>query len=270
MNRHANSNGASKSAMTTAEIVNIDDETIGREAMRILRRLGEPNACLAVAQGMDKAVVVREGLDGQTIRTGVVDTSVAEAMVLNDWITGKGGGRVTRYVITASGRAALRNFAETGEESEPRRPRLRYGSTETPLMALARRRDKEGVPFLKPDLVRTGERLREDFELAQMAGDADRDWERFVTGEVRHSPEIDIDGTGPDAARARVEAVLMDLGPGLGDVVLRVCCYLEGLEAVEKRMGWAARSGKIVLRIGLQRLRQHYLRTGGALGPMIG
>jgi len=47
-----------------------------------------------------------------------------------------------------------------------------------------------------------------------------------------------------------------------------VCCFLEGLEAAEKRMGWSARSGKIVLRIALQRLKKHYQGQGG--GAMIG
>ncbi|MFD1809036.1 DUF6456 domain-containing protein [Gemmobacter lanyuensis] len=65
-------------------------------------------------------------------------------------------------------------------------------------------------------------------------------------------------------------AALRDLGPGLGDVALRVCCYLEGLEVAERRMGWAARSGKIVLRIALQRLRRHYQDRYGRSGPLIG
>ena len=65
-------------------------------------------------------------------------------------------------------------------------------------------------------------------------------------------------GDGPTGARNRVTRALVDLGPGLSDVVLRCCCYLEGLETAEKRMGWSARSGKIVLRIALQRLRCHY------------
>ena len=55
-----------------------------------------------------------------------------------------------------------------------------------------------------------------------------------------------------------------ELGPGLGDVALRVCCFLEGVEAAEKRLGWSARSGKIVLRIALQRLAQHYQRQKGS------
>ncbi|MDA0924619.1 MAG: DUF6456 domain-containing protein, partial [Proteobacteria bacterium] len=68
---------------------------------------------------------------------------------------------------------------------------------------------------------------------------------------------------GPRAARARVSDALDDLGPGLADVVLRVCCFLEGLESAEKRLGWSARSGKIVLKIGLQRLLAHYAQTHG-------
>ena len=71
--------------------------------------------------------------------------------------------------------------------------------------------------------------------------------------------------------RLRPPAVaLRDLGPGLGDVALRCCCFLEGLEVAEKRMGWAARSGKIVLRIALMRLRRHYEETYGKSGPLIG
>jgi hypothetical protein len=60
-----------------------------------------------------------------------------------------------------------------------------------------------------------------------------------------------------------VAEALRDLGPGLGDVALRVCCFLEGIETTERRLGWAARSGKIVLRIALQRLKRHYEERAG-------
>ncbi|MEL7000696.1 MAG: DUF6456 domain-containing protein, partial [Pseudomonadota bacterium] len=56
----------------------------------------------------------------------------------------------------------------------------------------------------------------------------------------------------------RFMAALGSLGPGLADVTLRTCCFLEGLEACERRMGWSARSGKIVLQLALQRLADHY------------
>ena len=115
------------------------------------------------------------------------------------------------------------------------------------------------------------ERLREDFELAQMGPRVAQNWERFLTGGDRGGFQNDAGlAQGPRAARDRVAAALRDLGPGLGDVALRVCCFLEGIEAAEQRMGWAARSGKIVLRIALQRLRRHYDETYGKHGPLIG
>ncbi|MBC7477161.1 MAG: helix-turn-helix domain-containing protein, partial [Pseudorhodobacter sp.] len=93
----------------------------------------------------------------------------------------------------------------------------------------------------------------------------------FLTGSDRGGFNSDSGGAaGPRAARDRVAVALRDLGPGLGGVALRVCCFLEGIEAAERRMGWAARSGKIVLRIALQRLRRHYDDTYGRSGPLIG
>ena len=60
------------------------------------------------------------------------------------------------------------------------------------------------------------------------------------------------------ARRGRGYPRLSALGPGLADIAFRVCCFLDGLEKAEKRLGWSARSGKVVLRIALQRLAQHY------------
>ena len=60
------------------------------------------------------------------------------------------------------------------------------------------------------------------------------------------------------------------LGPGMGDMCLRVCCFLEGIEMTERRLGWSARSGKIVLRLALQRLERHYREIYGTGSPLIG
>ena len=70
-------------------------------------------------------------------------------------------------------------------------------------------------------------------------------------------------------ARERVSAALRELGPGLADMALRCCCHMEGLETAERKLGWSARSGKIVLRIALLRLKRHYEDLGDA-GKMIG
>ena len=71
-------------------------------------------------------------------------------------------------------------------------------------------------------------------------------------------------------AQQRLTDAMHDLGPGLADIALRCCCYLEGLERTEKRMGWSARSGKIVLRIALQRLARHYKEAARHGGDLIG
>ena len=75
---------------------------------------------------------------------------------------------------------------------------------------------------------------------------------------------------GPAAARRRVEEALRDLGPGLGCILLRCCCLMEGLSTAEKSLGWASRSGKVVLRIALHRLKRHYDATAGQNPVLIG
>ena len=127
---------------------------------------------------------------------------------------------------------------------------------ESPLVALSGRKEKDGRPFLSDDMV-----VRRRTPARGFRAGADGPPHRPELGPVpdrrRHRGAFAGDGgmaEGPKAARDRVLAALTDLGPGLGDVVLRCCCFLEGLEATERRMGWSARSGKIVLRIALQRL----------------
>lgn len=286
----------------------LSEARIAREGLRILRRLCETGAVLAVARDMDKAVVVRDGPSAQPgepgamgapTRTAVVDRDIAQAMALKDWIAcADASARIARYHVTAVGRSALkrlmaaeenraqgfaeaqtdfagqhRDFAARDVIEDGLLRHMRTNLAESPLCGLARRRGKDGLPFLGRDLVAAGERLREDFELSHMGPRVAQNWERFLTG----AGKARVDGGRDDAvsggavaARNRVMAALVDLGPGLGDVVLRCCCFLEGMESLEKRMGWSARSGKIVLRIALEQLKQHYSETQGRYGPKIG
>lgn len=281
--------------MTTAELTKElpSEAELRNQAPRILRRMNETGACLAIAQNMDKAVVVRDGPDGQAIRTCVVDSPMAEALAIKDWIAISSEGRITRYRITQAGRMALKRFIAEDEASRAQAEhnpfgdqhremktrsekdgkgnrRIRYNVAESPLLALARRTDKDGKPFLAADLVAAGERLREDFELAQLGPRVTQNWDRFLTAGGRGDFAPSAGEGGSDAARKRVADALTDLGPGLADVVLRCCCFLEGMEAVERRMGWSARSGKIVLRIALTRLKAHYNGDGSTWSPLIG
>ncbi|WP_224380226.1 DUF6456 domain-containing protein [Roseovarius carneus] len=285
-----------ENTMTTTvpetDIAHVTEARLKADGQRILRRLCETGAVLAVAAQMDKAVVVRDGAAAEPTRTAVVDRAVAEAMALKGWITCDAPGRISRYRITKAGRSALSRMlaeaenrasgfaeAQTGfdgpetwqdaDDASPETGRqMRYGMADSPLIALARRKGRDGTRFITDDLVRAGERLREDFELSHMGPRVTQDWDRFLTTSDRSAPKSRAPARGAEAARQRVEGALADLGPGLGDIALRCCCHLEGLERAEQRMGWSARSGKIVLRIALQRLKRHYMELGEAGGMM--
>ena len=93
-----------------------------------------------------------------------------------------------------------------------------------------------------------------------MAPRVTANWSGIFIDEGRRSPA----GFGVDmndnivAARERVRLALKAVGPELAGILIDVCCYLKGLEALEKASGWPQRSGKIVLQIALQRLARHY------------
>jgi len=279
---------------------NVDQEADNqstREQDRVLRRLCETGAFLAVSKGLTKAVVMRQsGKEGQS-RTAVLDASVAAALVVKDWVRCTKSGRISCYEVTPSGRAALKRklaseaqstarngFAEApsvfseqhkdwGErviaDPQSRKPRsMRVNLRESPLTMLARKKDKDGKTFLSMELLGAGERLREDFELAQIGPRVAQNWERFLTAGGGRNFGSDMGGNS--AAQNRLSAALKALGPGLGDIAMRCCCFLEGLERAEKRMGWSARSGKIVLRIALQRLSVHYRKYGTEAERKIG
>lgn len=263
-----------------------------QELRRILRRMSESGAILAVARDMDVAVVMRDGPDGQAQRTATVARDIAEALALMEWIESSDPDkRVARYHVTAAGRAALKDMVLSGRTGDDRRRpglaeaparfdpagsdpllhHMRNSMGESPLVGLARRRDKSGQPFLSREQVGAGERLREDFELAALAPETEVDWLSFLETEAA-VPTPAGAAVSPVVLRAqwRVAAALRCLGSALGEVAVRVCCHLEGMETLEKRMDWSARSGKIVLRIALTQLARHYDEAEGPHGPMIG
>ncbi len=236
-------------------------------AMPYLQELTAPTALLIVAVDMPKAVITREDAAGVPQRVAVLDRDLAEAMALKNWISCRKQGRVSSYEISPAGRLALRDHrAEVGrlgenDDSAPRR--ARYGVIESPVTVLARRRDKAGLPFLDSALVQAAERMREDYVMAQLEAVVVKDAAELIRLlETRSVPGPNVAPPGTAAARMRVLKLLRDLGDGLGDIALRCCCRLEGVESAENALGWSARSGKIVLRIALQRMSRHYKCLG--------
>ncbi|MEO0056933.1 MAG: hypothetical protein RIT17_369, partial [Pseudomonadota bacterium] len=63
------------------------------------------------------------------------------------------------------------------------------------------------------------------------------------------------------AARGRFDGAIKAAGRGLEDILWRVVCAGEALPEAEKGLGWPARSGKLVLKIALERVAEFYRIT---------
>ena len=273
------------------------DPRIEREARRILRRLCEKGAFLAVAPTWRRRwCCARWCRASRTASPSSTATSRTPSRCRNGSPASK-AGKIACYAITAVGRAALKRLLTEERIGRGAADGLRRGAVAVPGAApLLRRADGDGRrrlgraaaalqprrepavgaraasatrtarAYLTAELIEAGERLREDFELAQMGPRVTQNWERFLTagGERGVGRGGRGPAEGPQDARVRVAKAMEALGPGLSDIVFRVCCFLEGLETAEKRLGWSARSGKVVLKIALERLAQHYGIAPGA------
>ncbi|MDR6708416.1 hypothetical protein J2X73_002795 [Novosphingobium sp. 1748] len=102
-----------------------------------------------------------------------------------------------------------------------------------------------------------GERLRADWETAQLAPNMSMRWEPVVTRGSRH--DRDLNPTERQiAAKARFDGALAVAGKGLADILWRVVCAGESLPVAEKSLEWPARSGKLVLKLALDRVAEFY------------
>jgi hypothetical protein len=104
-----------------------------------------------------------------------------------------------------------------------------------------------------------GEALRTDYERAQLAPSVTMRWDPVrvkSTGERGLTP-----GEKQIAARRRFDGAIRAAGKGLEDILWRVVCAGEPLPEAEKGLGWPARSGKLVLKIALERVADFYRIT---------
>ncbi|WP_239804570.1 DUF6456 domain-containing protein [Croceicoccus hydrothermalis] len=105
-----------------------------------------------------------------------------------------------------------------------------------------------------------GERLRADYERAQLAPSVTMSWD-----------PVRIKGGGDNgltpaekqmSAKRRFDEATAAAGPGLSDVLWRVVCAGETLPDAEKALAWPARSGKLVLKLALDRVAGYYRIPG--------
>jgi hypothetical protein len=104
-----------------------------------------------------------------------------------------------------------------------------------------------------------GERLRADWERAQLAPRVTMAWDAAPVSKGRGGPasEPDLSGAQIDARR-RFDDAVASAGPGLADILWRVVCAGEGMRDAESALGWPARAGKLVLTIALDRIADFY------------
>ena len=104
-----------------------------------------------------------------------------------------------------------------------------------------------------------GERLRSDWERAQLAPRVTMGWDSAPMSANRggSAPAPDLAGAQIDAKR-RFEAAVASAGPGLSDILWRVVCAGEGMRDAESALGWPARAGKLVLTFALDRVADFY------------
>lgn len=138
------------------------------------------------------------------------------------------------------------------------RRQVAVNENESPLSRLYYRRDKSGKSWIDENEFNAGERLRSDFEKSQLQQSISANWEASASSKSRSSIACaDISDFAVDA-RNRVSQSIKFLGPELSGVALDVCCFLKGLETVEKERAWPPRSAKLMLRTALRELVRHY------------
>ena len=176
--------------------------------------------------------------------------------------------RPARRAGAAKAASRPRHPAGPGQEIEPARLDLPGSEgalrnvAESPLTWLARRAGRDGRPLVDATQLVAGERLRADFTRAGLTPRITSRWEEGSGGPGDNTTFTDA----VLAAKLRVARAVTAVGPELSGVLLDVCCFLKGLEDVERTRGWPARTAKVVLGLALDRLAAHYGLAGAIQG----
>jgi len=161
------------------------------------------------------------------------------------------------------------NLGEMGEERKVQavdeiidgeRQIVMKNINESPLSRLYFRKTKQGTSYISISEFEAGERLRKDFERGQLQPKISASLQSSI-GRSGKSATSDISDFALDA-RARVNTAIEKLGPELGGAIVDICCFLKGLELIERERKWPPRSAKLMLKTGLAILARHYGLSG--------
>lgn len=108
-------------------------------------------------------------------------------------------------------------------------------------------------------LLDAGEKLRADYERSALPASITMRWDSV---QVKTTGERGLAASERQiVARQRFDGAIKAAGKGLEDILWRVVCAGEALPDAEKTLGWPARSGKLVLKIALERVAEYYRIT---------
>lgn len=237
-------------------------------AARLLAILAEPGAFARRSALDDSKLALFRTRHGMTLGAGQVHESNCKPLVQAGLIAWTRIGAHQQLVICAAGLAARHHCSKSGQTAETATaPGANQSShpiavnmRESPLAWLHRRKTRDGSRQISDIQFAAGERLRADLERAHMLPRVTANWSSPVSG-TTGTP-----GSASDsalAARERVNKACTAVSPEFSGLLVDVCGFLKGLEQVESERDWPARSAKLLLRMGLDRLASHYGMTPG-------
>ncbi|PVE25519.1 ATPase [Microvirga sp. KLBC 81] len=256
--------------------------SLPREAARLLAVLDVAETRVMVDPTDEGSVIVHRKRAGISVGAGRFGAADAETLVRQDlacWQRGEAGQRT--LVLSEAGRSYLRRASVDEPEAaflhqhretvtatiqtEVGLKRVRMDAEESPLDWLRRRKDRNGVPMIDESAYQAGERLRTDIMLAGLLPGVTARWDAMPTGGGPASPSEATDRM--IAARQRIRHAFDAVGSDFSDLLMDLCGFLKGLEQIERERGWPQRSAKIVVRLALARLAEHYGIEAAARGP---
>jgi hypothetical protein len=255
---------------------------LSREARRLLQGLGAEGS-YALPDPVEKGqVILRASRNGVSVAGGVFAEGVLDELVRRDLVAAERLGAKRIFNLSRAGRARLKREEAPADlaylaqhrdlvggkvDLDGRKAAVTLDAAESPLDWLRRRKDRNGAPYVDEPSYEAGERLRRDLTLAAMLPRVTANWDAAVADRGRGG--VDPAGASDTAiaARQRATRALAAVGPDLADLLLDLCGFLKGLERIERERGWPARSGKIMARLALARLADHYGLQRSAQGP---
>lgn len=257
---------------------------MSREAVRLLTSLGAAGAYAISDPTEEGALILRAERAGVSLGKGRHPSTAGEELVRHDLaeaVPGPSGRDAMR--ISQAGRARLRrrmacdrqarfleqhlDIVEQGIDAAGARERVRVDASESPLEWLRRRKDRDGEPMVDQASYDAGERLRRDLTAALMLPSVTVDWSAPAVDVSRSPGEVGAASDTVIGARRRVGKALDAVGSDFAGLLVDLCGFLKALERIERERGWPARSAKVVIKLALARLAEHYGFEREARGP---